>query len=172
MFIMLLFLPVLPWWRNSESPPGQVYSGSSQLPHQPYTAHCPWSSVQLATYSMWHLLPSSNEFFMSLPLALTRRRDSYQPPSVKLCYCIWQCCLWNLWPFLSCRGYRSLCCRFLADWIVHRRCNARCRHIHEIIYNPRLVEIQAHGCKEGENHVINNINIHEIILWLGSCVYV
>lgn len=33
-----------------------------------HMAHQRWSSVQLVTYSMWHLLPFSYEFFISLPL--------------------------------------------------------------------------------------------------------
>lgn len=75
------------WWDHHmvsfRISPGQVYSANSQLPHQLYTAHYPWSSLQLATYSMWHLLPSSNEFFMSPPLPLTRRRGLVSAPFCK-----------------------------------------------------------------------------------------
>lgn len=119
-------------------PSCQVHSDSSQLPHQPYTAHYPWSSLQLATYSMWHLLPSSNEFFMSLPLPLTRRRGSYQSRSVNLCYCKWLRCLRNLWPFcpviaIDCSSVGSILIRF-----VQRCCGAQCR---SIIYNNCVVEV-------------------------------
>ena len=77
-FCLCIFL-MRPFCRS----PVRVYSSSSQLPYKPYTADYPWSSLQLATYSMWHLLPSSNEFFMSLPLPLTWRRGLVSAPLCK-----------------------------------------------------------------------------------------
>lgn len=128
-FIMLAFVHLLldetSVTVSFRIPPGRLYRASSQLPHQPHTAHFPWSSLQLATYSMWHLLPSSNEFFMSLPLPLTRRRGSYQPRSVNLCYCKLQCCHKNLWPPLSCHYYR-----LLLIGSVLRQWDAQCRWVH------------------------------------------